>query len=120
VTVSVNTATATVGTNSGTITITGGGLARTTAFTLTLSTSGSSSAVLTWNASTGPNIASYRVYQSTTSGVYAGASATVGAGALTYTAAGLQVGNTYYFRLTAVDTSGNESQPSNKVSKSIF
>jgi len=120
ITVSVNTASATVGTNNGSITITGGGISRTITVTLTLNTSGSSSAILVWNASTGPNIASYRIYQSTTSGVYGAPIATVPASALSYTGTGLQVGNTYYFRVTAVDTSNNESLPSNEVSKSIF
>ena len=120
VTVSVNTATATVGTNSGTITVTGGGITRTINVTLTLNSSGSSSAFLSWAASTGPDVASYRVYQSTTSGIYGAAIATIPAGTLTYTAAGLAVGNTYYFRITAVDSANNESDPSNEVSKSIF
>jgi chitodextrinase len=60
------------------------------------------------------------VYQSTTQGVYGTAIATVPAGAASYTATGLAIGTTYYFRITAVDTSGNESLPSNEVSKSIF
>jgi fibronectin type 3 domain-containing protein len=37
-----------------------------------------------------------------------------------YMATGLQVGNTYYFTITAVDSAGNESPHSNEVSKSIF
>jgi hypothetical protein len=30
------------------------------------------------------------------------------------------MGTTYYFRITAVDSAGNESLPSNEVSKSVF
>jgi hypothetical protein len=119
-TVSVNTATATVGTNTATITLTGGGVTATVTVTLTLNASGSSSAILLWNASAGPNVASYKIYQSTTSGVYGAPIATVPASSLTYTAAGLQSGTTYYFTVTAVDTSNNESLHSNEVSKSIF
>lgn len=120
VTVSVNTATATVGTNTGTITITGNGITRTITVTLSLSSAGSSSAVLTWNASTSTDVATYRIYQSNTSGVYGAPIATVPAGTLTFTAGALQVGSTYYFVVTAVDSFNNESQRSNEVTKSIF
>jgi fibronectin type 3 domain-containing protein len=75
---------------------------------------------LSWNPSTGSNLASYRVYQSTASGTYAAAIATIPAGTVSYTATGLQVGTTYFFTVTAVDSAGNESQKSNEVSKSIF
>jgi fibronectin type 3 domain-containing protein len=75
---------------------------------------------LTWTPNTETNLASYRVYQSTTQGVYGAAIATVSAGMTSYTATGLQVGNTYYFTVTAVDSNNNESQPSNEVSKSVF
>lgn len=119
-TASVNTATATVGTNSGTITITGGGITRTVNVTLTLNSTATSSAILTWTPNTETDLSSYRVYRSTTPGVYGAAIATVPAGTAAYTATGLQVGNTYYFRITAVDSDFNESEPSNEVSKSIF
>jgi hypothetical protein len=44
----------------------------------------------------------------------------VPAGTTVFTVTGLPLGSTYYFRITAVDSSGNESSPSNEVSKSIF
>jgi hypothetical protein len=119
-TVSVNTATATVGTNSATITITGGGLTRTVGVTLTLNPVSTSSATLTWDPNTETDLSSYRVYQSTTPGVYGAAIATVPLGTSTYTVTGLTVGTTYYFRITAVDSENNESLPSNEVGKSIF
>jgi fibronectin type 3 domain-containing protein len=75
---------------------------------------------LTWTPNTDSDLASYRVYQSTTQGVYGAPIATVPAGTASHTATGLQVGNTYYFRITAVDSASNESQPSNEVNKSIF
>ena len=53
-------------------------------------------------------------------GVYGTAIATVPAGALTYTVTGLTMGSTYYFRITAVDSAGDQKLPSNEVSKSIF
>jgi len=118
--VSVNTASAIVGTNSGTITVTGGGMTRTVTVILTLNAPSTSSAFLTWNPNTETTLASYRVYQSTAQGVYGAAIATVPSGITSYTATGLQVGNTYYFTVTAVDSNNNESQPSNEVNKSIF
>jgi hypothetical protein len=120
ITVSVNTATATVGTNSATITITGGGLTRTVGVTLTLNPVSTSSATLTWDPNTETDLSSYRVYQSTTPGVYGAAIATVPLGTSTFTVTGLAVGTTYYFRITAVDSGNNESLPSNEVGKSIF
>jgi fibronectin type 3 domain-containing protein len=116
----VNTATASVGTNSATITLTGGGTTRTVGVTLTLNPTSTSSANLTWDPNTDPDLASYRVYQSTTPGVYGTAIATVPAAGFTYTVTGLTMGTTYYFRITAVDSAGNESLPSNEVSKSVF
>jgi fibronectin type 3 domain-containing protein len=87
---------------------------------LTLNPMSTSSATLTWDPNTETNLSSYRVYQSTTPGVYGAAIATVPAGASGYTVTGLAIGTTYYFRITAVDSTSNESLPSNEVSKSIF
>jgi fibronectin type 3 domain-containing protein len=87
---------------------------------LNLNAVSTSSATLTWDPNTETDLASYRVYRSTTPGVYGTAIATVPAGASGYTVTGLTVGTTYYFRITAVDSESNESLPSNEVSKSIF
>jgi fibronectin type 3 domain-containing protein len=87
---------------------------------LTLNAASTSSATLTWTANTETDMASYRIYQTTTQGVYGAPIATVPAGTATYTVTGLPLGSTYFFRITAVDSSGNESLPSNEVSKSIF
>jgi hypothetical protein len=120
ITASVNTANLAIGNHTGTITVIGGGITRTASVTLTLNAPATSSATLTWNANTESDLASYRVYRSTTPGVYGAALATIQAGTLSYVATGLQVGTTYYFTITAVDTAGNESSYSNEVSKSIF
>jgi fibronectin type 3 domain-containing protein len=37
-----------------------------------------------------------------------------------YTVANLGTGNTYYFVVTSYDAAGNESAPSNEVSKVIY
>jgi fibronectin type 3 domain-containing protein len=73
-----------------------------------------------WDANAEPDLASYNIYRSNTQGVYGAPVATVPAGAVNYLATGLQVGSTYYFTVTAVDTAGNESIRSNEVSRSVF
>jgi len=119
ITVSVNTATAVLGANTATITATGGGITKTVTVTLTLNTPSTSSATLTWTPNTETDLASYRIYRSTTQGVYGAAVATVPAGTATYTSTGLPVGSTYFFTITAVDSANNESLQSNEVNKVI-
>lgn len=75
------------------------------------------SANLSWNANTEPDLAGYKVYIGTASGSY-GSPTPVGI-VTSYTASGLSDG-TYFFAVTAVDTSGNESGFSNEVSKTLL
>ena len=67
-----------------------------------------------WAANSEPDLAGYRVYQGTTSGVY-GPSVDVGNTTI-YTPQNLQAGRRYYFVITAYDNAGNESLPSIEVS----
>ncbi|RMH35376.1 MAG: fibronectin type III domain-containing protein, partial [Nitrospirae bacterium] len=78
---------------------------------------GAGSATLTWDPNTESDLAGYNVYQGTSSGIY-GPPINVG-NTTTYTVTGLQDGQQYFFAVTAYDTSGNESGPSNEVSKTI-
>jgi hypothetical protein len=71
---------------------------------------------LSWNANTEPDLAGYKVRYGTASGSY-GTIINIG-DQTTYTVTGLGFG-TYYFAVTAYDTSGNESGFSNEVSKMI-
>ena len=118
----VNTAGLAAGTYTATITVTAPGATNsplTVPVTLTVTappTSGT--ATLTWNSSTSSDVAGYKVYMGTASGVY-GPPTSVGNG-LASQVTNLQTGTTYFFAVTAVDTSGNESTFSNEVSKSIF
>lgn len=73
-------------------------------------------AILSWDANTESNLAGYKVYYGTSSGNY-GAPADVG-NQTSFTVTGL-TGPTYYFAVTAYDTSGVESGYSNEVSKSF-
>jgi hypothetical protein len=73
-----------------------------------------SSIILGWNASASPDVAGYRVYYGTTSGIY---SYKVDAGnATSVTISNLTGGVTYYIAATAYDANGNESQFSGEVS----
>ncbi len=81
-------------------------------------------AVLTWDPPTTnvdgsplTDLAGFKVYYGTSSRTYTG-SIDVG-NVETYTVSGLPKGQTYYFAVTAYDTSGNESDYSNEVSKRI-
>jgi fibronectin type 3 domain-containing protein len=74
---------------------------------------------LNWNANTETDLAGYRIYRSTTSGIYGAPVATAPANATSFVAAGLKPGVTYFFTITAVDTAGNESVKSNQVIGSL-
>jgi Fibronectin type III domain len=69
---------------------------------------------LAWDLSSSPNIAGYRLYSGTTSGVY---SQTIEVGNATSTlVSNLVTGKTYFFVVTAYNTMGVESAPSNEAS----
>lgn len=91
----------------------------TSALTTTTSTSTSATASLSWSApTTSTDVAGYKVYMGTASGVY-GPPINVG-NVTSYVLSNLAVGNTYCFVVTAYNSSGVESTPSNEVSKSIY
>ena len=82
-------------------------------------------AVLSWDSNDwtiDPDLAGYKIYYGAVSGNY---TSTIDIGLInpdgvpTYTVNNLAEGNTYYFVVTAYDTSGNESGFSNEVSKAI-
>jgi fibronectin type 3 domain-containing protein len=80
----------------------------------------SEAAALSWNASAGPDIAGYKIYQATASGAYDAPIATVPRDVITYTVTGLETGTTYFFTVTAYNLNGTESSFSNEVSKAIL
>jgi hypothetical protein len=79
----------------------------------------SHSAALNWTASSSSSIAGYNIYRSTTSG---GSFTKVNSSQVvptSYTDTTITAGQTYYYVVTAVDTSGNESTYSNQVTAVI-
>ena len=76
------------------------------------------SASLSWTADTDPDLAGYKVYIGTQSGLY-NPPITLGT-VTTYTAKNLASGKTYYFCVSAFDNAGNESLCSSEVSKPII
>lgn len=76
------------------------------------------SASLSWTADTEPDLAGYKVYIGTQSGVY---NPPIALGTVTtYSATNLASGKTYYFCVSAFDSAGNESPCSAEVSKPIL
>ena len=76
------------------------------------------SAGLSWAANTEPDLAGYKVYIGTQSGLY---NPPVTLGTVTaYTATNLASGKTYYFCVSAIDSARNESPCSAEVSKPIL
>ena len=74
-------------------------------------------ALLSWDPNTENNLAGYKIYHGTSSGNYTLIS---DVGSITeFTVNNLADGQTYYFVVTAYDTSGNESSFSSEVSQLI-
>lgn len=70
---------------------------------------------LTWSANTESDLAGYKLYSGTAAGQY-GTPVDVGKSTAYQMTITPSVGATYYFALTAYDTSGNESEKSAEVS----
>lgn len=80
---------------------------------------GTGQAVLTWDANTEPDLAGYKIYmKNSAAGPYSTPHVVLVGPTTTYTVTNLSPG-TYWFRITAYDTSGNESAFSNEVQKTI-
>ena len=73
-------------------------------------------ALLEWTANTESDLAGYRVYRSTSSPVVKGTPINGTLVPPSFTDSTVTAGTTYYYAVTAVDTSGNESALSNEVS----
>lgn len=80
-------------------------------------TASTGTTTLTWSANTESDLNGYRVYVGTASGTFGLPISTVNT--TVYQVTNLTVGQTYYFAVTAVDSSNNESGFSDQVSKII-
>jgi hypothetical protein len=103
------------GTYTGHVTLSGGGTTKAVTVVLTLAASppAQHSVVLSWKASTNPNIVSYSLYRSTIAGSsYALLASALGTAS--YSDQSVQSGTIYYYVVTAVDDSGRESTYSNE------
>src|SRR5262245_35877108 len=71
---------------------------------------------LAWDASSDPTLAGYQLYRSEQSGSYTSPiSGTSALTTTTFTDSTVQSGHTYYYVVTAVNTSGVESPHSNEI-----
>lgn len=120
VTATVNLSGLTAGTYNGTVTVSAtGATSKTLSVSFTVKQPTTAGAVnLTWAANTESDLAGYKVYVGTQSGVY-GPPITVG-NVTTYQINNLTMNTTYFVAITAVDNAGNESLHSAEVSKSIY
>ena len=76
---------------------------------------------LTWRGNQEPDLAGYKLYIGTASGIYnfSGSPFSID-NATSYIASNLPKGQTYFFALSALDTAGNESVLSAEISKSLY
>gem|GEM_PF-1052373 len=72
-----------------------------------------------WDPVAVSDLAGYKIYRSTTAGTYGSPIATLSASTTTYQMTNLTKGVTYFFAVSAYDTSGNESPFSNEESRTI-
>lgn len=80
--------------------------------TLTVGSTTTASAIVSWNANSESDLSGYKIYYGTASGNY---STSINVGKVTtYTVNGLSTGRTYYFAVAALDQAGNESVKSDE------
>src|SRR6516162_7050865 len=101
------------GTTSTTFTATAGSVSANQNATLTATAL--HSVLLSWTASTSPNLTNYKVYRGTTSGGPYGVATTLGL-VTSYMDSNVQNGQTYYYVTTVVDDTNAESGYSNEAS----
>jgi hypothetical protein len=79
------------------------------------------SVTLVWQANHEQDLAGYKIYVGTSSGSYTSAGSPFMIGkSSSYTLNALPKGQTYFFAVSAFDTSGNESGLSSEVSKTLY
>lgn len=87
---------------------------------VTISLTGESHQVqLTWTASASSGVTGYYVYRGTQSGQYAKVNASAPASGTQFTDTTVAAGTTYYYVITAVDSSGTESSYSSPATVNV-
>ena len=77
-------------------------------------------ATLSWDANSELDLQGYKIYLATVSRGYGAPIATLPMDVTSYTVTGLETGTTYFFVVTAYNSTGAESSFSNEVSKTIL
>jgi fibronectin type 3 domain-containing protein len=80
-------------------------------------TPNSGTATLLWDANNESDLQGYKIYQATVSGGYGAPVAILPTDVTSYTVTSLETGTTYFFTVTAYNSSDAESSFSNEVSK---
>lgn len=102
-------------------TTTSSGTTTTNSSSGTTTSTTNTSAILSWDLGSESNLAGYKIYVGTASGTYSYPGSPFTIGKLnTYTISNLPTGQSYFFAVSAFDTSGNNSALSAEVSKSIY
>lgn len=112
-----NSVTVPAGATSTTFTATAGSVSSNQSVTLTATAL--NSVLLSWTASTSPNITNYNVYRGVTSGGPYSVVTSVGL-VTTYVDSNIQNGQNYYYVTTAVNSAGEESAYSNQASAAVL
>lgn len=76
-------------------------------------------ATLSWDPNNESDLEGYKIYLATEPGGYGAPIATLNKDVTHYTVTGLETGTTYFFTITAYNSSGAESPFSSEVSKTI-
>lgn len=77
--------------------------------------------MLSWTLNSEADLAGYKIYVGTAPGLYSYPGSPIVVGPTgSYTITGLPLGQTYYFSISAFNSSGSESGLSSEVSKSIY
>jgi hypothetical protein len=108
-----------IGTYTGHVTVTSGGVAKAVTVALAVvAAPAQHSVTLSWKANASPNVVSYSMYRSNTPGSSYGLLASA-LDTTTYSDQGVQSGAIYYYVVTAVDNTGQESVYSNEIRAAI-
>ena len=108
-----------VGTYTGHVIVTSGGVAKAVTVALAVvAAPAQHSVTLSWKANASPNVVSYSMYRSNTPGSSYGLLASA-LDTTTYSDQGVQSGAIYYYVVTAVDNTGQESVYSNEIRAAI-